>query len=310
MVGGLGVALTPALGMMSGGVSPDAMLFAVSAATFYCLARGFRRGLTRRLAIAIGALMAIGFLTKLNYIGLAPGAFLGLVLLSVRARRGEEPDAYRSLALALGVAVSPLCLYVLANLLSGHPAFGIVSAAFHYTSSAGGSIFDGLGYVWQFYLPRLPGMTSYFPGIATTHAVWFDRSVGLYGWLDTSFPPWAESVALVASVPIALLCARGLFAARASVRRHVGELAVYAAMGVGTLALVAADSWAARNDGASGYFEPRYLLPLLPLLAAALVLAARGAGRRWGASAGAAIVALFLAHDVFSQLLVVARFYG
>ena len=41
-----------------------------------------------------------------------------------------------------------------------------------------------------------------------------------------------------------------------------------------------------------------------------LALAARGAGRRWGPAAGASIVVLFLAHDIFSQLLVVSRFYG
>ncbi len=35
-VGGLGVALAPLLGFMSGVVNPDAMLVAVSAATFYC----------------------------------------------------------------------------------------------------------------------------------------------------------------------------------------------------------------------------------------------------------------------------------
>jgi hypothetical protein len=31
---------------------------------------------------------------------------------------------------------------------------------------------------------------------------------------------------------------------------------------------------------------------------------------RGGPAAGALIVVLFLAHDIFSQLLVVARFYG
>jgi hypothetical protein len=55
---------------------------------------------------------------------------------------------------------------------------------------------------------------------------------------------------------------------------------------------------------------PRYLLPLLALLAAMLVLSARGAGRRWGPATGALIVVLFLAHNIFSQLQVIARFYG
>jgi hypothetical protein len=60
----------------------------------------------------------------------------------------------------------------------------------------------------------------------------------------------------------------------------------------------------------TGFAEPRYLLPLLPLMGAWLVLSARGAGRRWGPAAGTLTVVLFLSHDVFSQLQVVAHYYG
>jgi hypothetical protein len=56
--------------------------------------------------------------------------------------------------------------------------------------------------------------------------------------------------------------------------------------------------------------EPRYLLPLLPLLGATIALAVRGAGRRWAPVTGAALVILFLGHDIFSQLQVIARYYG
>ena len=45
---------------MSGAVNPDSMLYAVTAALFYLLARAFRRGLTRTQAIALGALTAVG----------------------------------------------------------------------------------------------------------------------------------------------------------------------------------------------------------------------------------------------------------
>jgi hypothetical protein len=63
--------------------------------------------------------------------------------------------------------------------------------------------------------------------------------------------------------------------------------------------------------GANAEFaEARYMLPLIALLGVVVALAARGAGRRWGQSVGVLLVILFLAHDVFSQLLEVARFYG
>ena len=56
--------------------------------------------------------------------------------------------------------------------------------------------------------------------------------------------------------------------------------------------------------------QARYLLPLLPLYATAVGLAALGAGRRFGRPLGAAIVVLALAHSVFAQMVVIARFYA
>ncbi|HZL16119.1 MAG TPA: DUF2142 domain-containing protein [Polyangia bacterium] len=308
-VGGLSVALAPLLGFMSGAVNPDSMLAAVSAATFYCLARGFRCGLTRNLAIAIGTASAIGFLTKLNFIGLAPGVILGLFVLAIRAWRAHGLIALRHLALALAIAVSPVGLYLFVNLASGRPGLGIVSNTIDGWHR--GFVFREIGYIWQFYLPRLPGMANDFPGLSTTRQIWFDRSVGLYGWLDTSFPVWVDTVALVAAGLIALLYTRSLVVVRAVLRERLVEFLVYLVMTIGLLALIGASSYLnVSNEGGGGWAHPRYLLPLLPLLGAVLALAARGAGRRWGPAVGALIVVLFLAHDIFSQLQVIARFYG
>jgi len=305
-VGGLGVALTPLLGFMSGTVNPDSMLFAVSAAVFYLLARAFRRGLTPRLAIAIGVVTTIGLLTKLNFVGLLPGVLVGLVVLARRAARTSGRTAYGSLALAIAIPATPVCLYIVINLFSNHPGLGIVSSAIHLTSGRG-PLLDEISSIWQTYLPRLPGMANDFPGISTTVQMWFDRSVGFYGWNDTAFPVWVDHIALILAVLLAILGIRALIVVRATLRRRLSELAVYAVMSVGLMALIGADAYL---EGPGSYTEPRYLLPLLALLGAALVLSARGAGRRWGPAVGALIVVLFLAHDVFSQLQVIARYYG
>ncbi|MGD0452792.1 MAG: DUF2142 domain-containing protein [Solirubrobacteraceae bacterium] len=306
-VGGLSVALAPLLGFMSGAVNPDAMLATVSAAIFYCLSRAFRRGLTRRLAMTIGAVTAIGYLTKLNFIGLTPGVILGLIVLTIRASRTQGRRATGiSLAIALGIAASPVCIYALANLLSNHPGLGVASTTL--TQGAGrSSISHAISFVWELYLPRLPGMANLFPGLSTTR-LWFDRSVGLYGWLDTSFPVWVDNIALLPAGLIVLLWTRTVIAGRAVLRARILELIVYGSMVVGLLTLIGATDYL--NTEGAGFAEPRYLLPLLPLLGAGLALAARGVGRRWAPAAGALIVVLFLAHDVFSQLLVVSRFYG
>jgi hypothetical protein len=313
-VAGLAAALTPLLGFTSGAVTPEAMLYAVSAAIFFCLSRAFRRGLTRRRAIALGALIAAGFLTKLNFIGLAPGAMLGLVLLAFRGvRNGSEAQrsrrAFGSMAIAMAIGVSPVCVYVASNLLEHHHVLGLVSSSAKQASGSG-TVFSDFGYVWQFYLPRLPGMSNDFPGISTILDLWFDRAVGFYGWLDTSFPVWVDNLALVPAGLIAILGLRTLLARRAALRARLSEILVYLVMGVGLMALLGQDFYINRTVEGAGWAQPRYLVPLLPLAAAALAFAARGAGRRWGLAAGALIVVLFLAQDVFSQLLVVARFYG
>jgi 4-amino-4-deoxy-L-arabinose transferase-like glycosyltransferase len=308
-VGALGVAFAPLLGLMSGAVNPDALLCALSAALFYCLARGFRRGLTPRLAALTGAVIAAGLLTKLNFLGLIPGAALGLLLLTVRARRVSRRNAYRSLAVALAVAAGPLCLYVIVNLLSGRHADGTVSSGLAATA-AKGSILKEISYIWQFYLPRLPGMHAYFPGISTTRQLWIDGFVGLYGWVDTVFPAWVYNAALVPLALLGILIARALVVNRAALRRRLPELSVYAAIAAGVMILVGANDYFEYPGATGSYAQPRYLLPLIAIYGAGLALAARGAGRRWGPVAGVLIVGLLISHDVFSQLLEISRYYG
>jgi hypothetical protein len=305
-VAGLGVALVPLLGLMSGAVNPDSMLYAVTAALFFCIARAFRRGLNRASAIVLGGVIAVGLLTKLNFVGIAPGALLGLVLLSVRAARTQGRAAYISLAIALAIATSPVSVYALVNLASGSPALGLETGAL-------GTITNPLAeisYIWQFYLPRLPGMHDDFTGVFTTQQIWFKGYVGLYGWIDTPFPNWVYDFALIPAALIAGLCVREIVARAAALRGRLAELLVYSGMCVGLLVLVAADSYVRFPTIGAEFGQARYLLPLLPLLGAVLALAARGAGRRWGPVVGAAIILLFLGHDVFSQLQEVARFYG
>ncbi|HEY3759448.1 MAG TPA: DUF2142 domain-containing protein [Solirubrobacteraceae bacterium] len=308
-IGALCVALAPLFAFMSGSLNPETLMLTICAAIFLCLARAFRRGLTRSLAVKLGVLVAIGFVTKLNFIGFALGMFAGLTTLALREvrRRGREP--LLSIALTAGIGVVPVALYAIVNVLSQRPTFGFASGVIGTTTSA--SRLDELSYIWEMYLPRLPGMAHYFVGMAPYKDVWFDRSVGLYGWMDTMFPSWVDSIALVLALAVALLCGRELIVRRAALRARLPELGCYAAIALGLLAMLGASSYqsdALVHKDALG--EPRYLLPLLALLGAALALAVRGAGRRFAPIAGAALVMLFLGHDVFSQLQVIARYYG
>lgn len=308
-VGSLGVAFSPLLGLMSGAINPDALLCAESAALFFCLARGFQRGLTPGLAALTGLTIALAAMTKLNFVGLVPGTVLGLVLITARTRRSSGRDAYRSLGLALAVASSPICLYVVVNLLSGRHADGTLASGIALTA-AHGPIFREASYIWQFYLPRLPGMRDYFPGLLTTRQFWIDGFVGINELVYSVFPAWVDSLVLVPLALFGVLLGRMLFVNRDALLRRLSELSVYAGITGGLLVLVGANDYLEFPGGTGSYVQPRYMLPLIALYGVSISLAARGAGRRWGPVVGASIVVLAMAHDLFSQLLVISHFYG
>ncbi len=306
-VGALSTALSPLLGFVGGSLDPDALLFAVCAALFYCFARAFRRGFDRGMGVALGGVTAIGFLTKVNFLALTAGIAVGLILLTIREARRSRREAFRTLALAAGIAISPGVLYVLVNLAGHKSLLGIVSGSIETTEHH--NIPNELAYIWQFYLPRLPSMPHDFPGIFPPWHVWFKGAIARYNWLETSFPGWVYKVALIPTAAIAGLCARELYLRRRPLRARVAEFAVYLTMLVGLMVLLAAASFDSFPTLALGDSEPRYFLPMLALGGTLLALSARGAGKRYGPVAGAAIVMLILGHDVLSQLLEISRYY-
>jgi hypothetical protein len=246
---------------------------------------------------------------------------LGIAVLAVRARaaaRAGGPGTISppgrispggSLGVALAIGLSPVVVFVAANALSHRPTLGLVSSALA-ISNPHESLLGELSYIWQLYLPRLPAMVNDFPGISPLHQIWFNRLIGQYGWLDTTFPVWVDNLALILSAPLAVLGLRSLLAGRVALPRRLAELTVYACMSAGVMALIGADSYVHLALTSGGYVEPRYILPMLPLFGAALALCARGAGRRWGPLAGTSVALLLLAHSLFSQLLTISRYYG
>jgi 4-amino-4-deoxy-L-arabinose transferase-like glycosyltransferase len=307
--GGLAVGLLPLLGSMSGAVNPDSMLYAVSAALFFCLARAFRRGLSRRLAVAIGVVCAIGLLTKLNFVGLVPGALAGVVILSLRVARTSRLEAVIRLALACAIAASPILFSLATGVLADHDALhGITESVSGIAPH--GSLLAKLEYAWELYLPKLPGMANDFPSVFTPVQLWFNGFVGLYGWGDTPFPGWVYDLALLPAGIVVCLAVRALAGQRKALRGRASELCVYLLIVGGVMAMVAASSYGVFPTRDAEYAHVRYLFPLLAPLGLVFVLAARGAGRRWGPAVGVLIVLLVLAQDVFSQLLVISHYYG
>jgi 4-amino-4-deoxy-L-arabinose transferase-like glycosyltransferase len=308
-VGALCVALEPQLMSASSIINPDSLDFTITAAVFLCLARAFHHGFTRARAVTLGLLVVAGFLTKLTFVGIALGLVVSVPILAVREVRARGWGTLKPVAALAAIGLVPAILYAIHNAAAGRPTFGPISGSVN--SFVSHASVDELSYIWQLYLPRLPGMTHYFAGVATYKDIWWDRWVGFYGWMDTMFPEWVDNVALIPAAIITGLCVRELYARRAAVRARLSEFAGYAAVAVGLLVMLGVSSFNGDViDKTSAFAEPRYLVPLVPLLGAVVVLAVRGAGRRWAPIVAAAVVMLFLGHDLISQLQVIGRYYG
>jgi 4-amino-4-deoxy-L-arabinose transferase-like glycosyltransferase len=313
-VGGLAVAFQPLLGFISSGVTPDALFFAAAAALFFTLARAFKRGLTLGLGAAIGVALAVGVLAKLSFVALVPGALLGLALLAWRGRPRREAVKGAAVAGAM-LAVVSLGYVAMNELVWDRPAWGqgVVTAVQH---QAGGpnevrpiSLQEQLSYTWQLYMPRLPFMNDQFVNFPP-RSTWLNGTVGVFGWLDTFFPPWVYDLALGVALALLALLIVALWQRRAAIRTRLAELTCYAAVVSGLLVAIGFSGVYYRLDTGFAFEQARYLLPLLPLYGAAIGLAAQAPGPRLGRPLGVGLVTLAMAHGLFAQLLVVSRFYG
>lgn len=317
-VGALVVAFQPMFAFTASGVTSDSVLYLASAGIFYTLARAFRRGLTLAAGLGIGAFAALGILSKMNMIGLAPGIVFGVAALVFRERRRRRWEALDGALASFAVVLIPLGIYMLLNstvwhrgLYFGHGGVqgptGIVLPGGTETASA--TLGDAFNYMWQFYLPRLPSMHSLFP-FYPLREIWFNGFIGDFGWLDTRFTGWVYDVALAIPLVILPLVGRELYRVRSVVRSRLAELVTYLTLMAGLLLLIGAVSYIAHIGGAAGYEQPRYLFPLMALYGALIAIAARGAGKRYGPAVGVLFVCLAVAHSAAAMLLTITRFYG
>jgi 4-amino-4-deoxy-L-arabinose transferase-like glycosyltransferase len=310
--GALVAAFQPLFGFISGGVNNDNLLFVTAAGVLWALARTFRRGLTPVNGALIGGFLGAGLVTKFTMIGLIPAVALGLALALRRGWSGQRGRALRGAAWATGLVAAPVLLYLALNRLAWHR--GAVPGGVGSVAPGAGvdlkfSTGEELSHIWQLFLPPI-GMHHQFTYLPLWKT-WFKGFFGRFGWLDFKFPYHFYILALVVSVGVALLALGELVRRRRTFLRRVGEFAVYALALVGICVEVGVQSYREMiQTGGIGQFEQaRYLLPLLGLYAAIAALAARFGGRRWGPAIGALLVVLAIGHDLFSQVITIARYY-
>ena len=304
--GALVVAFQPMFGFVGSGVNADALLFTVAAALFAALARSFRFGPTTRRIAAIGALVGLGMITKLTFLGLVPGALFGSLVISMRLPRATMR---RAVLAGASAALAPLIAYFAVSrvawdrpLLAAGPPTGNLTGR---QATPMGT----LSYLLQFYLPRLPFLKDSIPGGFPVYSVWFTKFVGHFGWLDYAFPRSVVSVALGAWLVLTAFAGRALVSGRTVLRSRRAEIATYLLMVGGLLLVIGVPAYAYLVSTTYVFEQIRYLFPLLALYGGFVGLAIRGAGPRWGPAVAASAVSLAVAHSSAALLLTLSRYY-
>jgi 4-amino-4-deoxy-L-arabinose transferase-like glycosyltransferase len=308
-VGALVVAFQPLFGFMSGGVNNDSLVYAAGAALLYVVARAFRRGLTPRLGIALGAVFFVGLMAKSHFLAFVPGVLLAGGLLVWRAAPERRRAALTGLGLAGAMAAIPFGLWMIINQQVfdrvATTTGGFTAAPIEQATTVSGQ----LSYMWQYFLPRAPFLSDQF----TDYPLWdtyFQGFVGRLGWFQYQFPMWVNWTALGVVAVLIVLAALALSRAHLLRSGRWAEVLTYATLLGGLLLLVNIAGYRFRTTHFIGFEQTRYLFPMLGLWGLFVAVAARGAGRRWAPAVGGVLVVLAMAHSLFAMLLTVSRYYA
>jgi lipopolysaccharide export system permease protein len=266
-----------------------------TALALYLMALLVNRGPRPRLIAALVATCAAAGFTQGRGLMLVLPALFALAVALWRAHAPPDPRRRRALlgAVAGGFAVA-----------------GGAIALFATRGSVGG--LGGFGsYLWQFYLPALPGMSDPAGPHWTVQQVWMDRFFASYVQFEVFLPTDFVGVLRDAAWLGLALCAAGVVRHRDAIwaRRELVAVLVFALVGA-VYFLHGAAFHSLVTDPLDPVITGRYVLGFLPLMGIGIALAVTALSRRLGAGVGAAVLAGGALLQLSALGLVVARFYA
>ena len=315
MVAAASVGLWPMLSFLSSMVNPDALLYASWTWSFWAMAVIVRRGMTAGRLAALIALIAVALLSKETSIALAPSAAFVVGLGFWRMRRAGRAAWGRSALVLLLVLGVPVLGFVVFSVLGHRP---LLSQA---NSVLSGGVSNGsefLSYVWQYYLPRLPGQQSIrldIPSISSYPAynVWVATGWGAFGWVTVYFPhgfyPWFLAITVLIAVGATTRVGRALWRGRGTPWLRGDALPLLLAFGLAALVLVAGlhlTEYKLRSPTNQG----RYLFPLAGLAGVAVALTVQWLPARARDAARGLVLGALVVFQLGSLGYVAATYYA
>jgi 4-amino-4-deoxy-L-arabinose transferase-like glycosyltransferase len=301
----LSLALQPVFMFNESGVNPDALLVAVASAIAFLGASAWRRGLTTRRAVVLGALTGLGVLSKTNFLALLPSVLLlAGALWWGCGEPGERGLRAKRLVAGGAVAGAIFGLYALVNSVAWHRGLTYRDASY---GGPGGSLHRLLEFTWQFFLPRFSGMHNLVgsPGIPFIELI--ENSTTRLGWWNDYglANGWTPVLMTMGGV----LAVAGAWYVIPRARRRPAPALV--ALGCGILFL-AALVWAGYEFSLGNGVDviiPRHALPLMSLWGLVVGCAIAAVRPRWRPTATGIVTALFLAHTLIALTTTTSRFY-
>ncbi len=311
VLAGLLVVYEPMYGFISGAVNNDVGVNAAGAAVAFLLIRLLRRGPTVAWGLIAGVTLVALPLIKETGLSLYPVA--ALVLLAALWRYHSRSDLPGWIALILGaILMDELSVHVLSSLQPPAAANGF-SAIGSNTSAASEALHhipEFLSFLWQLFLPRLPGMAQHFSVSGNPADVIFvKRGWGAFGWYDVFFSHWVYVVialAMLLSIPLGALAAGREWT---WIRRNWIETLTVILIPVAVIAGFEAAYYSPGVQTVIPTFG-RYVFPAIAPLAVMVVGALHGFGRRNMLYCGVALFVAMIALSYSAQLLTLTSFYA
>ena len=300
------VGLLPMETFMSTAINPDALMIALWTIGFWLGARVIKRAARPRDAVSLCAVTAGAVLTQPISYALVPAALLALLIGLARSRLEERRAQARKLALSAAAFAAPVVAWLgLRN--QGAPVIAQVGSP-PGTRPYPFSVRQFLSYIWQFYLPRLPGMSPdrVTPGLSV-YNVWVREGWGKFGWLDVPMPSWVYTVAGVFTAVVGVATA-----ALAAMFRDRLRLSLLAFFGLALVALLFGlhlTEYRSLLNHRGPYLQGRYLLPAVGLFGLSLAFVLGRLPKRIQGPACGALVPALLVLQVIALASVAKSYY-
>ncbi len=284
-------ALMPMQTFISSAVNPDALMIALWGLALWLGTRIILRGGSRRDVYGLVLITAAAIVTKATSYALLPPVLLAMLLGWRRRPQSERAPAVSWFVPPLFVLAAPVVVWAFIASKTGRSPVNTVPQGKH---SRPFSPTRFVSFVWQFYLPRLPGMKPdrEVPGWPM-YTYWIKQGWGIFGSLSVSMPDFVYR--LLAFISLSITVPAAVLVARLRGRLRLELVSFYALALVCLLGLVHLTDYRSLIANQGPAVQGRYLLPLMPLFGLAVALILVRLPARWrGQACGVAVAGLIL----------------